>query len=121
MFPSGATALWARFYREEQIASEYVYEKICFLRTHHSGADRSLRCKAHCAIADFVFPSDEAPGSTLASLANSGLNAVGQTTSTACRSENAWFRVHGGFALNAANTEALRFYREQGLSSITFL
>lgn len=115
-------ALWARFYREEQIASEDVYEKI-LLPSERITPELIARfgAKLTAQLPTLLFPSDEAAlEAHLRSLASSGLNAVWTNNIYGVSlGKRLGFRVHGGFALNAANTEALRFYREQGLSSIT--
>jgi len=115
-------ALWARFYRETQIPAEAPFERILLPAeqiTEETIARYGERLIAQ--LPTLLFPEDEAAfGERLRQLSDAGLRAVwanniyGITLGT-----RLGLAVHGGFGLNAANTEALNAYEARGLSSIT--
>lgn len=114
-------ALWARFYSERQIASKEAFEKILLPaeRITPQMIDRFGETLM-AQLPTLLFPSDEAAfEERLRSLVKNGLGAVWTNNLYGVSlGRRLGLSVHGGFALNAVNTEALRFWQEQGLRSI---
>ena len=115
-------ALWARFAGEEQIAAEEAFEKI-LLPAEHITPQLIARFgdKLTAQLPTLLFPPDEAAfEERLRRLAASGLGAVWTNNIYGVSlGRRLGLSVHGGFALNAVNTEALLFWQEQGLTSMT--
>ncbi len=115
-------ALWARFYREEQIGSEDAFEKI-LLPAEHITPQLIARFggKLVAQLPTLLFPSDEAAfEERLRQLADNGLGSVWANNIYGISlGRRLGLNIHGGFGLNVVNSEALRFYQAQGLSSIT--
>ncbi len=117
-----APALWARFYREEQIASEDLFEKILLPAEHISEENiRRFGDKLIAQLPTLLFPEDEpAFDAHLAELAASGLGAVWANNIYGISlGKRLGLSIHGGFGLNVANTDALLAYQAQNLASIT--
>ena len=115
-------ALWARFYSKEQIARADAFEKILVPAEE---IDQSLIAqygeKLIAQLPTVLFPADEpAFEEKLSSLARAGLCAIwANNVYGIALGSRLSLRVHGGYGLNCANTESLRFYEEQGLMSLT--
>jgi putative protease len=120
--PRETPALWARFYQKEQIACADSFERILLPAEEIDGALIERFGKRLTAqLPAVLFPEDEpAFDAQLEALAQAGLSSVWANNiygiSLAQRLNLA---VYGGYGLNIANTEALRFYEEQGLSCAT--
>ena len=112
--------LWARFASAGQVVCPEHFARL-ILPSAAIGT-RELEQYGEKLIAELpavLFPEDEdAFGGHLASLRDAGLrqvltdNVYGITLA-----HRLGLKVHGGFGLNIANTQALAFYAEQGLSS----
>jgi putative protease len=115
-------ALWARFYKKEQIACENSFEKI-MLPAEEIDVELIARLgeKLVAQLPTVLFPEDEpAFDARLATLAKAGLSAVwANNVYGISLGRRFGLAVHGGFGLNLANTEAMRFYEEQNLASVT--
>ena len=115
-------ALWARFYSKEQIASVDAFENILVPAEE---IDQSLIAqygeKLIAQLPTVLFPVDEpAFEEKLSALARAGLCAIwANNIYGIALGRRLSLRVHGGYGLNCANTESLRFYEEQGLMSLT--
>ncbi len=115
-------ALWARFYRAEQILAEESFERILLpLEQITKETVSRFGGRLIAQLPSLLFPEDEtAAGERLAQLAEHGLRAVWTNNiygiPLAKRLELA---VHGGFGLNIVNTPALLACEADGLSSIT--
>ena len=115
-------ALWARFYKKEQITRTDAFEKI-LLPAEEIDAEliAQLGEKLVAQLPTVLFPEDESAfNARLEALANSGLTAVwANNVYGIALGRRLGLAVHGGFGLNLANTEAMRFYEEQNLASAT--
>ena len=115
-------ALWARFYKKEQIACENSFEKILLPAEEIDTAlVAQLGEKLAAQLPTVLFPEDEpAFDAKLESLAKAGLSAVwANNVYGVALGKRLGLAVHGGYGLNLANTASLRFYEEQNLSSVT--
>ena len=115
-------ALWARFYRAEQIPANESFERI--LLPAEQIAEQTIARFGERLIAQLptlLFPEDEtAFDEQIARLAENGLRAVWANNIYAIQlGKRLGLAVHGGFGLNAANTPALLAYESLGLSSLT--
>ena len=115
-------SLWARFYRKEQISADAPFERI-LLPVEQITEETVLRFgeRLTAQLPTLLFPEDEAAlGKRLGGLAEKGLRAVWTNNIYGIPlAKRLGLTVHGGFGLNAANTEALLAYEAQGLSSMT--
>jgi putative protease len=115
-------ALWARFYRKEQIVCAESFERILLPAEEiDSALIARFGEKLTAQLPTVLFPEDEpAFEARMESLANSGLRSLWTNNiygiSLARRLNLAIF---GGYGLNITNTQALRFYEEQGLIGTT--
>ncbi len=115
-------ALWARFYHAEQITCADSFERIILPAEE---IDRNLLSKFGDALIaqlpSVLFPESEpAFDAKLEALARQGLSAVWTNNIYGIAlGKRLGLNVHGGYGLNCANTEALRFYEAQGLASLT--
>lgn len=120
--PREQPALWARFYEARQIAETDAFERILLPaeRIDKKLIER-LGKKLIAQLPTLLFPQDEpAFDARLAELAVLGLSAVWANNIYGVElGRRLGLSVHGGFALNIANTEALLTYEEQGLRSVT--
>lgn len=114
-------ALWARFYDPAQIVCEDAFEKI-LLPADRIGQKEIERFGGRLVaqLPTLLFPEDEAAfGMRPKTLAVRGLTAVWANNAYGVAlGKLLGLTVHGGFALNVTNTEALRFYDEQSLASV---
>ncbi|NLI54340.1 MAG: U32 family peptidase [Clostridiales bacterium] len=114
-------ALWARFYDVGQIAAEDSFERILLPAARIDGpiierfGDRLI-----AQLPTLLFPEDEAAfDARLAELAGLGLSAVwASNVYGVALGRRLGVDVHGGFALNIANTEALLEVQARGLKSV---
>ena len=115
-------ALWARFYKREQIACADAFDRI-MLPAEEIGADliAQYREKLIAQLPTVLFPEDEpAFDARLESLAKAGLSAVWANNSYGIAlGRRLSLAVHGGYGLNSTNTESVRFYEGQRLASLT--
>ena len=115
-------ALWARFYKKEQIACADAFEKM-ILPAEEIDLDllAQLGKKLVAQLPTVLFPEDEpAFGAKLEALAKVGLSSVWVNNSYGITlGRRLGLSVHGGYGLNSTNTESLRFYEEQNLASLT--
>ncbi len=115
-------ALWARFYKKEQIACEDTFEKM-ILPAEEIDLDllAQLGSKLVAQLPTVIFPEDEpAFGAKLEFLAKGGLSAVWANNSYGITlGRRLGLTVHGGYGLNSTNTESVRSYEAQGLGSLT--
>lgn len=115
-------ALWARFYQKEQITNADAFEKI-LIPAEEIDAEliAAFGTKLIAQLPTVLFPDDEpAFGERLTALAAQGLSAVWANNSYGITlGKRLGLTVHGGYGLNVSNTEALRFYESQALSSLT--
>jgi putative protease len=115
-------ALWARFYKKEQIACEDAFDKI-ILPAEEIDTDlfAQLGNKLIAQLPTVLFPADEqAFDAKLEALAKVGLSAVWANNSYGIAlGKRLGLVLHGGYGLNATNTESVRFYEAQELSSLT--
>ncbi len=115
-------ALWARFYQKEQITCLDAFDRIIVPAEEIDAAlIAALGEKLIAQLPAVLFPEDE-PGfdAKLASLRKEGLLAVwADNIYGIALARRLGLAVHGGFGLNIANTEALRFYGAQGLADAT--
>lgn len=116
------SALWARFYRTEQIVGSWALEKIILPtdRIDHEVLEKYGE-KLIGQLPALLFPGDEpALEKRLLALKNQGLSALWTDNiygiSMGLR---LGFGVYGGFGLNVMNTQALDFYELEGLSAVT--
>ena len=119
--PREQPALWARFYREEQIPVRTRFERI-LLPADQITQDTIARYGETliAQLPTLLFPEDEgAFGARFGRLAALGLRAVwANNVYGISLGRRLGLAIHGGFGLNAANTESLLAYEAQGLSSI---
>ena len=115
-------ALWARFYREEQIPAKESFERI-LLPLEQVTKETITRFgeRLIAQLPTLLFPKDEpALDERLAELAGHGLRAVWTNNSYGIPlGKRLELEVHGGFGLNVVNTPALLAYQADGLSSMT--
>ena len=115
-------ALWARFYSKEQIACADSFEKIILPAEE---IDEELITqfgeKLTAQLPTVLFPADEPTfDAHLESLAELGLSSVwANNVYGVALGRRLGLTVHGGYGLNCTNTEALRFYEDQKLASLT--
>lgn len=119
--PREQPALWARFYREKQIPADARFERI-LLPADQITEDTIARYgeRLIAQLPALLFPEDEgAFDARLGRLAARGLPAVwANNVYGISLGKRLGLAVHGGFGLNATNTEALFAYEAQGLSTI---
>ena len=118
----GPSPLWARFYRAEQIACvEGLSRVILPLSEITPEIVGRFGDRLTGALPAVCFPTDEARLFEQVS----GLKALGlrelwtENIYGIELAKRAGLAVRGGFGLNAANRESVRFYAEKGLSSLT--
>ncbi len=115
-------ALWARFYRKDQIACADSFARI-LLPAEEIDAEllSQLGEKLTAQLPTVLFPADESVFDVhLESLAKLGLSSVwANNVYGITLGKRLGLTVHGGYGLNSTNTEALRFYEEQKLASLT--
>ena len=119
--PRESPALWARFYDPAQIACEDAFEKILLPADRIGSAEiERFGGKLIAQLPTLLFPEDEAAfGMLLKSLAGQGLAAVWANNAYGIAlGKQLGLKIHGGFALNVTNTEALLFYEGQSLKSL---
>ena len=115
-------ALWARFCKKEQITSADAFEKILLPAEEIDiGLISKYGEKLIAQLPAVLFPEDEPTfDQRLESLAKMGLCAVWANNIYGIQlGKRLGLIVHGGYGLNVSNTEALRFYEAQSLSSLT--
>lgn len=116
------TALWARFYRPEQIVGAEQLERIV-LPTGQIEPELIERYgdKLTGELPALLFPGDEpALEKRLLSLKKQGLSSLWTENIYGIRlGLRLGFAVYGGFGLNVMNTQALDFYELEGLSAVT--
>jgi putative protease len=114
-------ALWARFYKKNQIACEDSIARILLPAEEIDAALISqFGEKLTAQLPTVLFPADEpAFDAHLESLAKLGLSSVwANNVYGVALGKRLGLTVHGGYGLNATNTEAMRFYEEQRLTSL---
>ena len=115
-------ALWARFYRKDQIACTDSFARI-LLPAEEIDAELISQFgeKLTAQLPTVLFPADEpAFDAHLEALAKLGLSSVwANNVYGIALGKRLGLTVHGGYGLNSTNTEALRFYEEQKLASLT--
>ena len=115
-------ALWARFYKKEQLSCADPFEKIILPAEEiDTGLLAALGERLIAQLPTVLFPEDEpAFDARLEALRGQGLSAVwANNVYGIALGKRLGLSVHGGYGLNCANTEALRFYETQGLASLT--
>lgn len=115
-------ALWARFYRVEQIPTEESFERILLpLEQITKETVSRFGERLIAQLPTLLFPEDEtAAGERLGQLAEQGLRAVWTNNSYGIPlAKRLGLAVHGGFGLNIANTSALLACEADELNSIT--
>jgi len=115
-------ALWARFYRQEQISCADSFDQIILPAEEIDEAlIHQFGNKLFAQLPSVLFPEDEPTfDARLEALAKSGLSAVwANNIYGIALAKRLGLAVHGGFGLNSTNTESVRFYEEQWLSSLT--
>ncbi len=115
-------AFWARFYKKEQLTSADEFEKILLPAEEIDvGLIAESGEKLIAQLPAVLFPEDEpAFDAALEALAKSGLTSVWANNIYGIQlGKRLGLIVHGGYGLNISNTEALRFYEAQALSSLT--
>ena len=120
--PREAPALWARFVSEERIVEAETFEKILLpIERITPETVARLGDRLVAQLPTMLFP-DDAPAlaKRLDALCQGGLTAVWTNNIYALAlGQRLGLTVHGGFGLNVTNTEAIREYERQGLSSLT--
>ncbi len=115
-------ALWARFYRAEQITDTNTFDKI-ILPAEEIDEELISRLgkKLIAQLPAVLFPEDESAfDARLEALAKQGLSSVWANNIYGITlGKRLGLDVYGGFGLNVSNTEALRFYEAKGLSGLT--
>ena len=115
-------ALWARFYRAEQIPADESFERI-LLPVEQITQETIARYRERliAQLPTLLFPEDEkALDEHLADLAGHGLCAVWTNNGYGIPlGKRLGLEVHGGFGLNVVNTPALLAYQADGLKSVT--
>lgn len=120
--PREKPALWARFYQKDQLCCEDSFEKILLpVEEIDEGLIALLGEKLIAQLPTVLFPADEpAFDEKLDVLANAGLKSVWANNIYGITlAQRLGLSVFGGFGLNCTNTESLRFYEAQGLTSLT--
>ena len=115
-------ALWARFYRAEQIPTDESFERILLpLEQITKETVTRFGKRLIAQLPTLLFSEDElAAGERLAQLAEHGLRAVWTNNSYGIPlAKRLGLAVHGGFGLNIVNTPALLACETDKLSSIT--
>ena len=116
------SALWARFYRAEQIVGAEALERI-LLPTDQIDHDilEKHSSKLVGQLPALLFPGDEAAlEKRLLALKSQGLQSLWTDNIYGIRlGLRLGFSVYGGFGLNVMNTQALDFYELEGLSAVT--
>ena len=116
------SALWARFYRTEQIVGEASLERI-ILPTDQIDPDvlEEYGDKLVGQLPAVLFPGDEpALEKRLMALKSQGLQSLWTDNIYGIRMGlRLGFTVYGGFGLNVMNTQALDFYELEGISAVT--
>jgi putative protease len=115
-------ALWARFYQKDQIACADSFEKIMLPAEEIDiTLIAQLGEKLIAQLPTVLFPEDEpAFDAKLETLASQGLSAVWTNNIYGISlGQRLGLTLHGGYGLNCANTEAVRFYEGQQLASLT--
>ena len=116
------SALWARFYRTEQIVGEASLERI-ILPTDQIDHDvlEKYGDKLTGQLPAVLFPGDEPLlEKRLLALKSQGLKSLWTDNIYGIRMGlRLGFAVFGGFGLNVMNTQALDFYELEGLSAVT--
>ncbi len=117
-----SSALWARFYRPEQIVGPEHLERIVLPtgQIDHELIERFGE-KLTGELPALLFPGDEpALEKRLLALKSQGLESLWTENIYGIRlGLRLGFRVYGGFGLNVMNTQALDFYELEGLSAVT--
>ena len=116
------SALWARFYRPEQIVGAEALEKIILPtgQIDHELLEK-YGPKLVGQLPAVLFPADEsALEKRLTALKSQGLRNLWTDNIYGIRMGlRLGFAVYGGFGLNVMNTQALDFYELEGLSAVT--
>jgi putative protease len=117
------SALWARFYRPEQVTGLAALEQVILpvdAITPALVSQLGDKLIAQLPAALFSPAQADTLENTLASLRSQGLSRVWTDNIYGIAlGRRLGLRIHGGFGLNIANTEAVRFYEAQGLESFT--
>ena len=117
-----SSALWARFYRPEQIVGPEHLERIVLPtgQIDHELIERFGE-KLTGELPALLFPGDEpALEKRLLALKSQGLKSLWTENIYGIRlGLRLGFSVYGGFGLNVMNTQALDFYELEGLSAVT--
>jgi len=115
-------ALWARFYQKEQIVYADSFERI-ILPAEEVDTEliAALGDRLIAQLPTVLFPADEpAFDAKLEVLKKNGLTAVWANNIYGIHlGKRLGLVVHGGYGLNCANTESVRFYETQKLASLT--
>ena len=115
-------ALWARFYQKDQIVCADSFEKI-ILPAEEIDEEliTTLGDQMIAQLPTVLFPADEpAFDVKLEALGSQGLSAVWANNIYGINlGKRLGLAVHGGYGLNCANTESVRFYETQKLASLT--
>ncbi len=115
-------ALWARFYQKDQLTCADSFEKI-ILPAEEIDEEliTTLGDQLIAQLPSVLFPEDEpAFDAKLEVLASQGLSAVWANNIYGINlGKRLGLTVHGGYGLNCANTESMRFYETQQLASLT--
>ena len=121
-YKKSGSALWARFYRTEQIVGEEALERI-ILPTDQIDPDvlEKYGDKLVGQLPAVLFPGDEPSlEKRLLALKSQGLQSLWTDNIYGIRvGLRLGFAVYGGFGLNVMNTQALDFYELEGLSAVT--
>ncbi len=121
-YKKSGSALWARFYRTEQIVGEEALERI-ILPTDQIDPDvlEKYGDKLVGQLPAVLFPGDEPSlEKRLLALKSQGLQSLWTDNIYGIRMGlRLGFAVYGGFGLNVMNTQALDFYELEGLSAVT--
>ena len=116
------SALWARFYRPEQITGEERLERI-ILPVEHMDEALAARWgdKLIGQLPAVLFPEEEpALAARVEKLRAMGLAALWTDNIYGIRlGRRLGMAVYGGFGLNVTNTRALDFYAGEGLAAVT--
>ena len=117
----GRNELWARFYKPEQICDADSLDKIILPARHIDEAlVQRYGSKLVAELPALLFPKDEDElESKLCELKALGLKEImGGNIYAIDMAKKLGFKLHGGFALNVLNSEAMDFYKKQGLESL---
>ena len=120
--PRETPALWARFYQRDQLCCADSFEKVLLPAEEiDEGLIAKLGEKLIAQLPTVLFPADErAFDEKLEALASAGLSSVWANNIYGITlGKRLGLSVFGGYGLNCTNTESLRFYEEQGLTSLT--